>query len=94
MKDVVYYSVRVSPIPARFEGEGSDRLMNSIIGTYSNEKFVNNKPTGEFFLDKHNFENISYEVVKTHVDKEHPWVYLKDRLPKTWEKFEKKTGRI
>ena len=33
--DVITYGVRVSEIPSRFEGPGSDRLMNSIIGTYA-----------------------------------------------------------
>ena len=39
--DVITYGPRVSPIPERFEGANSDRLMNSIIGKYSEEKFVN-----------------------------------------------------
>ena len=49
---VVSYRTRESPIPANFEGEGSDRLMNSIIGTYASEKFIDGKATGEFILDK------------------------------------------
>ena len=48
----VTYGVRVTAIPDRFDGAESDRLMNSIIGKYSQEKFVDGKPTGEFSMDK------------------------------------------
>ena len=51
-EEKVTYGERVTDIPGRFEGPESDRLMNSIIGKYSQEKFIDGKPTGEFSLDK------------------------------------------
>lgn len=52
--------------------------MRSIIGTYSKEKFVDGKATGEFFMDKAGFESISKEVVNTHVKPDDVEKYLKD----------------
>jgi hypothetical protein len=53
--------------------------MRSIIGTYSVEKFVDGKPTGEFFLDRKGFEAISNEVVNTHVKPDSTDKYLNDK---------------
>lgn len=65
--DKVEFKPRESPIPEHFTGREDDTFMRSIIGTYSKEKFVNGKATGEFFMDKKGFEAISNEVVNTHV---------------------------
>ena len=84
--DVVTYGSRVSPIPERFEGEGSDRLMNSIIGKYAEEKFVNGKPTGEFSLNKNRFYDIATEVVETHVPSDNTSTWMHEYTPKAWER--------
>ena len=65
--DTVTYKKRWSMIPGWFKGEGSDALMNTIIGNYAQEKFVNNNPTGEYSLDKESFEKVALEVVGKYV---------------------------
>ena len=77
----ITYGARVTDIPDRFDGAESDRLMNSIIGKYSQEKFIDGKPTGEFSLDKSGIQEISREVVDTHVKPKNPEDYLADHLP-------------
>ena len=95
-EEKVTYGERVTDIPGRFEGPESDRLMNSIIGKYSQEKFIDGKPTGEFSLDKSAIQSIAREVVETHVKpKEGVEKYLEDRLPQAWERADvNKTGRV
>ena len=75
---VVEYKARESPVPEHFTGREDDTFMRSIIGTYSKEKFVDGKPTGEFFMDKKGFEAISNEVVNTHVKPDSVPDYLKE----------------
>ena len=86
--DTVEYKARESPIPEHFTGREDDTFMRSIIGTYSKEKFVNGKATGEFFMDKKGFEAISNEVVNTHVKPDS----VKDYLKETGKQDEAKAG--
>jgi len=51
-------------IPDRFTEERDDRLMNSLIKTYSVEvKDVNGNPTGNFFLNKDGAKAASEEIL-------------------------------
>ena len=81
----VYYN-RV--IPSNFEGEKSDRLMNSLIGEYSVEGIdrKTNTPNGVFYLDKVGAEHIAEEVVKTHLEMKQPEAnkYIKKEFPAIW----------
>ena len=54
-------------MPARFSEERDDRLMNSMIGTYAREVFVEGKPTGHLFLNKADARAAADEVIRDHV---------------------------
>jgi hypothetical protein len=53
-------------MPAKFNEEKDDRLMNSIIGKYALEGKAGGKPNGKFFLDKKGAAGVASEVVDTH----------------------------
>ena len=54
-------------MPKRFEEEGDDRLMNSLISSYAVEGNTDGKGNGKFFLTKNALRNVSDEVVGTHL---------------------------
>jgi hypothetical protein len=81
----IYYN-RV--IPDNFEGDKSDRLMNSLIGEYSIEGKdpKTNLPNGKFYLDKINAEHIANEVIRTHLGMNQGDAnkYEKEHFPAIW----------
>ena len=52
--------------------------MRSIIETYSVEKIIDGKPTGEFYLNRGGFDAIAREIVATHVKPDNVEKYLND----------------
>lgn len=82
----IYYN-RV--IPDNFEGDKSDRLMNSLIGEYSIEgkDEKTGKPNGRFYLDKINAEHIANEVIRTHLgmNQKEANDYEKKHFPEIWK---------
>ena len=64
-----YCSIKAkqSPTPEHLEEDNSDKLLWSIVDTYSQEEFCNGKATGKFFLDRSDVTALAREVVKTHV---------------------------
>ena len=55
-------------VPGIYSAEADDRLMNSLIGTYSIEQKnpATGEPTGRFFLNKKGALGVATEVAKTH----------------------------
>jgi hypothetical protein len=53
-------------MPARFDEERDDRLMNSIIGTYAREVKVDGKLTGVMMLNLDDAKALAAEVRRTH----------------------------
>ena len=80
----VEYKARVSPVPEHFAGREDDRLMWSTIEQYGSEKFIDGKPSGEFYLDQKSFDAIAREVVKTHVKPPSVDAYVKERAESAW----------
>lgn len=77
-------------MPAQFTTEADDRLMNSIIGAYSVEGNNEGTPTGQFYLTKKAGENISKEVVQTHLGftgKKRD-DYVRENFPDIWNKLD------
>jgi hypothetical protein len=53
-------------MPSQFTEESDDRLMNSLIGTYSVEGKTNGAPNGKFYLTKKGALQVAGEVCETH----------------------------
>ena len=53
-------------IPARFEEERDDRLMNSMVGSYAREAVVDGRLTGHMFLNEADARAASDEVIANH----------------------------
>ena len=78
-------------MPAHYEGEGDDRLMNSIISKYAIEtRDKDGKPSGKFFLDQSGARAIAEEVVGTHLKKDAAGIktYLDEKFPEAWGRFD------
>ena len=99
VNDAVTYGDRVTAMPAELEGPGSDKLMHSIVDKYSKEKFVNGKPTGQFFVDGKSARALAKDLVSTHVKpangKAGTKAYVKERFADAWARVDPNgTGQV
>ena len=64
--------------------------MHSLITNYSVEGSDNGKPNGHFFLTKDSIDDVSKEVVKTHLGmtSANADAYIKKHGPELWEQHD------
>jgi hypothetical protein len=54
-------------VPALYQEEKDDRLMNSLIQNYATEGNTAGQPNGKFYLTKADAINVADEVARTHL---------------------------
>ena len=74
-------------IPARFEEERDDRLMNSMVGKYAREAVVDGRMTGHMFLNEADAKAASDEVIANHVSADRA-VENEGRFAEVWNHFD------
>lgn len=80
-------------VPDHFSKERDDGLMRSLIENYSVEGQTNGNPNGHFYLTKDSVDDVSREVVKTHLPGVDADSYVKKNGSELWNHTDvNKTG--
>jgi hypothetical protein len=64
--------------------------MRSLIKNYAVEGKVGGKPNGQFYLTKKAVEDVSYEIINTHLGYTGSKLsnFVNERLPQLWKHFD------
>ena len=76
--------------PEHFSAESDDRLMNSLITTYSLEGNTNGKPNGHFYMTKTALHSAAEEVTGTHLGLKDAAkrAYVQQKMDELWGKYD------